>query len=129
MTSPAPTLGGDIAAAEAFAQMYRTELCFTPAHGWMIWDGSHWERDRTRGIQRRAKHAAKRLFGEALDRDDAKAAHGAARLAQKSRLDAMVSLAESELAKHPDAFDRKPFLLATPSGTVDLRTGELREAD
>lgn len=124
-------LGGDIAAAEAFAIINRGEIRYSTAHGWLIWSGSHWEPDRQRGIQRRAKEAAKAIFGAAVDSEDAKGARDAARLAAKARLDAMVSLAESEpgLSTHPDAFDKKPFLLATLSGTVDLRTGELRDAN
>ena len=31
--------------------------------------------------------------------------------------------------RHFRDWDRDPFLLGTPAGTVDLRTGELREPD
>jgi len=46
----------------------------------------------------------------------------------RQRLEAMVALAQSELAvvARPDAFDRDPFLFCCDNGTIDLRTGELR---
>ena len=37
--------------------------------------------------------------------------------------------ADPVFARHAGDFDRDPWLLATPSGTVDLRTGTLRRAD
>jgi len=47
----------------------------------------------------------------------------------RQRLEAMVVLAQSELAvvARPDAFDRDPLLFNCDNGTIDLRTGELRQ--
>ena len=45
------------------------------------------------------------------------------------RLDALLTCAstEPELVAHADALDADPWLLNTPTGTIDLRSGELRE--
>jgi putative DNA primase/helicase len=47
----------------------------------------------------------------------------------RQRLEAMVALAQSELpvVARPDSFDRDPWLFNCDNGTVDLRTGELRD--
>ena len=75
----------------------------------------------------------------AVESDDAKrekaqkAAGARLRHAQRSqgqpRLEALLACAstEVELVVHADALDTDPWLLNTPAGTVDLRTGELRE--
>lgn len=46
---------------------------------------------------------------------------------ENKRLNAMVSLAKSELPVAVEALDAKPWLLNCQNGTVDLRTGTLRE--
>ena len=45
----------------------------------------------------------------------------------RERIAAMLALAKSELAVTPDMFNRDPMLLNCPNGTLDLRTGTLRE--
>ena len=36
---------------------------------------------------------------------------------------------DRQMVATSETWDRDPFLLGTPAGTVDLRTGELREPD
>jgi putative DNA primase/helicase len=47
----------------------------------------------------------------------------------RTRIEAMISLAKSEpgIPRCPDEFDRDPWLLNCLNGTIDLRTGQLRE--
>lgn len=58
-------------------------------------------------------------------------AKAATKLRSAETIAAVVSLARSnrELAAGVKEWDRDPYLLGTPGGTVDLRTGELRNAD
>src|SRR5262249_23614527 len=55
----------------------------------------------------------------------------AERLANRATSANVVSLARTDrkLAATPEQWDAKPFLLNTPGGTVDLRTGNLRPCE
>ena len=44
----------------------------------------------------------------------------------KARIDAAMSLAESQLQVQPEELDTDPWLLNAANGTIDLRTGEMR---
>ena len=72
------------------------------------------------------------IYGEssrlAGSRREAVAKH-ALRSEAKSRIQAMIDLAwsEPEIVATPEDFDRDPWLLNCQNGTIDLRTGKLRE--
>ena len=55
----------------------------------------------------------------------------AKKLRSRSRIDAVLALAREEglLGRFNTAFDQAPHLIATPTGVVDLRTGELLEGN
>lgn len=55
----------------------------------------------------------------------------AKKLRARSRIDAVLALAREEglLGRFNTAFDQVPHLIATPTGVVDLRTGELLEGN
>jgi len=105
-------------------------LAFTHRHGgsllfdhhvgkWFRWTGTHWQKDETDLAFDYARHLA-RTMGEgkrAMGR--AATAGGVEKLARADRTHAVTS----------DAWDADPYLLGTPSGTIDLRTGELSEPD
>jgi putative DNA primase/helicase len=96
--------------------------------GWLVYDGKRWTADTT-AAERLAKDTARSIYGEAEDAEDPKAtALHAVRSESARAIVAMLRLAQSEpgIAVQPDAFDRDPMILNTPSGVVDLRTGETR---
>lgn len=120
---------------------------------WLVYDGARWQADRTRQIDALAKRTATRLFVEASaefhaaarmlqesadEHSESRAKRAAtaadAHLAHAKKLhDArvmqrMLGLARSEpgIGLTPGAFDACHWLLNTPSGTLDLRTAELR---
>lgn len=111
--------------ALAFAAHNADRLRFYHSSGrWYVWSGSHWQKEesklafdwarqmcRTRAAAEPRSAAAKAL---------AKAATASAveRFAQAVRAFAVTA----------DLWDRDHWLLGTPDGTVDLRTGELRPA-
>jgi putative DNA primase/helicase len=132
---------------------FGTELRYChPWRRWMFWDERRWKVDDTGGAMRRAKQTITLAIEDALreiaaltramqeaDEDAEKVLKGKIKLAQKAltwyvkseaaeRLKAMLNLAQSDppLPILPDAMDRYPLLLNTPSGTLDLGTGELR---
>ena len=106
--------------------------CF-PWKSWLVWTGTHWQRDEIGEVEQRAKQTVKRLARQAEEMDDEK--HIAALLAHvkkslgKSSLDALVRTARDEpgIPVKPAMLDADLWLLNCTNGTIDLRTGELRD--
>ncbi len=98
---------------------------------WLVWDGRRWAVDNSGEVHRRAKRTVKEIYREASDATDDESRKALAKHAMRSeaenRIQAMVSLAKSEVPVMPEALDRDPWLLNASNGTIDLRTGELRD--
>lgn len=98
---------------------------------WLIWDGTCWVKDQTGEIMRRAKKTARTIYDEAAQctNDDRrqKLAKFAAASESARALEAMVKLAKSALPVTVEQLNKNLWLLNCKNGTVDLRTGELRE--
>ncbi len=100
---------------------------------WLVWDGCLWRKDESGEVVRRAKETALAIYPEAgipQDEELRKAiAKHAARAEAESRVKAMIALAESEpgIPVAPGDLDRDLWLLNVANGTLDLRTGCLRE--
>ncbi|WP_316237677.1 phage/plasmid primase, P4 family [Bradyrhizobium sp. SZCCHNR1015] len=111
-------------AALDFAELHEEDLRFDhDAGGWFEWSGSHWRRDRTQFAFAEARDLVRDLSRGQPQKvinitSKANFAGNVERLARADR----------RLAVTQEAWDRDTFLLGTPGGTVDLRTGELREA-
>lgn len=115
---------------------------------WLFWTGTHWQLDdtldhltRTRAhLRTRADELVQQTEGRAAAKDAEKEGDGdrLRRWAQEqsrtmrsaNTVTAVERLARSNPASvaSPDAFDADRMILGTPGGTVDLRTGELRDA-
>ena len=110
------------ALALQYAEEHAPRLRYVSEWGkWMLWDGSCWKQDNTLhalDLARQLCHAA-----AAHANDDAE------RLANRATSANVLSLARADrkLAATSDQWDANPWLLNTPNGTVDLRTGNLRE--
>jgi P4 family phage/plasmid primase-like protien len=113
---------------------------------WLRWDGKRWQIDEhevfvTTFALEVAKHyleESKRLYVLAKDpgRGDAHmaaqdAAKWAAKCRNKGSIDSMITLARKSEGVPISVveLDRKPHLLGVENGVVDLRTGELHEAE
>ncbi len=97
---------------------------------WLIWDSRRWAVDETGEIHRRAKQTVKGIYREASEAEEKRReelAKHALRSEAEARIQAMISLAKSEVPIMPQALDASPWLLNTTNGTVNLRTGELRD--
>jgi putative DNA primase/helicase len=108
------------AVALAFAIQHRDRLRFSYRHGrWFMWDGARWREEPTS----LAYEFARRLAREAN-------AKGARAIAKSSFAAGVERFARSDraFAMRGDEWDADPWLLGTPGGTVDLRTGNLRPA-
>lgn len=109
--------------AQSFAARYRDRLRYCHHTGaWFQWDGNVWRQEETHLAFCWARQLARecRELAKSTDKGASKAAFAAAieRFAQSDRAFAVTS----------ETWDRDPFLLGTPAGTVDLRTGRLRSA-
>jgi putative DNA primase/helicase len=111
--------------ALAFARSYENDLRFDHHAGaWFQWTGSAWKKEETKLAFSWARHTARKL---AKDSENAKTigaagkasfAAGVERFAQADRAFAVTSA----------IWDCDPWLLGTPGGTVDLKTGTLHPA-
>jgi putative DNA primase/helicase len=89
---------------------------------WLFWEGSYWCRDETLAHMTKIRGHLRGL-SDAVDDDGLKHM-----LESRETVNNVAILARSnaELVATVDQWDADPMLLATPGGTVDLRTGELR---
>src|SRR5918995_719814 len=98
---------------------------------WLVWTGARWEHDEAGRVHRLAKETVRSIYREASNEEDENRRKALAKHARASesetRIRAMVELAKSEIPASPDHFDADAWLLNTSNGTIDLRTGELRE--
>lgn len=137
----------DMGNARRFALEHRQRAIYVHGLGWLGWDGARYAPDNDGAVMRLAKktvrgielEAAAMFEAAALEADESvrekklKAASArlvhARRSQSQQRLDALLKCASSELelVVAVDELDRDPLLLNTPAGTVDLRSGELRE--
>ena len=98
---------------------------------WLIWDGSRWAPDNADRIKQLAKKVVRSIYAEAEQITDGSERRDIARHAMRSEsnrsINAMVSLAESEVPIRPEDLDQDPYLLNCNNGTLNLNTGKLRE--
>lgn len=104
-------------------------------NAWLIWDGTRWKRDDDGQAVRYAKDTVRQIDYEIPaepDGDRRKLLRKWATASESNaKVNAMLALAQSEpgIPVAPELLDADPYLLNTPSGTVDLRTGQLRAHD
>ena len=123
----------DYTNALAFVRDHGTNLryCY-PWNAWLVWTGTHWQRDTSGAVMRLAKQTVKRLARRVEALEDKAAiialmAHIKASLST-AKLKALIENAQSEpgIAVQPDDLDTDLWLLNVANGTLDLRTGALR---
>lgn len=87
---------------------------------WYMWSGQHWEVDKTQKIIHTIRLHCRRFNIAGTDK-----------LGKYDTFKAIEVMGRSDeaLAMTVDMWDSDPMLLATPNGTVDLRTGKIRESD
>ena len=122
----------DLGNSERFVAQHGEDAryCF-PWAKWLVWTGARWERDDAGKVHRLAKEAVRGIYREASDaehedRRKALAKHAAASESE-TRIRAMLELAKSEVPVMPEELDAETMLLNVLNGTLDLRTGELRD--
>jgi putative DNA primase/helicase len=111
--------------AVAFSRRSRERFRYCHTTGaWFIWTGTIWQRD----YKKRALTQARRLTAE-LNRDEPlKTRAITGRYAFAAAVERYAQ-ADPALAVTADVWNSDPWLLGTPGGVVDLRTGQLRPAE
>ncbi|MDF1524585.1 MAG: toprim domain-containing protein, partial [Trueperaceae bacterium] len=125
----------DAGNAERFVHYTRGTVRYAPGLGWLLWRGTHWERDPSELVLRfaleaiRATHATSVL----LDNPERRASLGKHARASEAlgRLRSMLDLARVSPPAHvlPNDLDADPWMLNTLTGLVDLRTATQRPHD
>ena len=114
--------------------------CRTTALGWLRWDGRVWAAAESGEVVETIRQYFRDHYAEALAQDARDVAAGRNPTGQSdawrkvqsaARIGAVLSLAGNIEGVLRDAglFDTDPDILNTPSGVVDLRTGEIGEHD
>ena len=120
----------------AFAQQAESMFRFVPKMGrWRIWDGSRWQEDET-GVHLENVRVMCRAVCDLIRRDgtefntEAKQNRAIAKYGERRTIANIEALARTDrrLVVRTDQWDADPWMLNTPGGVVDLRTGALREA-
>jgi len=57
----------EIGFSDRLVHYYGSDLKHNKSHGWLSWDGKHWNTGAEKQVQEYAKHLAKKLFEEALN--------------------------------------------------------------
>lgn len=106
--------------ALAFAERFRGQARFCHTTGaWFVFTGSHWQKDGSMLAFAWARDLCRELNRLGVPALKKTATAGAVERAARS---------DRRLAVTSEVWDREPFLLGTPGGVVDLRTGESRPA-
>jgi putative DNA primase/helicase len=129
---PARPNSTDLGNAERFVSQHgeNVRYCY-PWAKWLVWTGSRWALDDCGMVHRLAKETVKSLYieaGAAETEEERKRLAKHARTSESANaIKAMLELARSDVPVSPEDLDAHPYLLNAPNGTIDLRTGELRE--
>jgi putative DNA primase/helicase len=124
----------DTGNGERFAQRMREMVRYCVGEQrWYIWDGSRWIQDTLNQALHLTQEIIKDLYVEAASarpEDQERVANWAQKSESLGRREAMLRIAASRpgIAIEPNFLDADPWLLSVRNGTVDLRTGTLRES-
>jgi putative DNA primase/helicase len=121
----------DIANGRRFVEQHGDNVRYNAdSKRWLAWDGIRWHDNAVVEIESRAKDTAVSIWDEAKESKNTNLSAWAVRSESAAGVHGMLEMAHSEasVAITTAVLDTDPWLLNTPSGTVNLKTGELRPA-
>jgi putative DNA primase/helicase len=127
MSAPPPDIGGQITedgTALAFAERHANGLRFDHDAGrWYRWYRTHWKQDRTQLAFSEARDLVRELSKDQPQRikNVTSRANFAGNVERFAKSDQRLGVTQ-------EVWDRDPFSIGTPGGTVNLKTGELRDS-
>jgi putative DNA primase/helicase len=117
-----PPAFSDEALALSFAGEHAEKLRYIAAWSkWHVWDGKRWNADDTRLAFDMARRVCRKAARECNQDNAAKTLASAKTVAAVERL----ATADRRLAAMTNQWDADQWLLNTPDGVVDLRSGEI----
>ncbi|MGB9512166.1 MAG: phage/plasmid primase, P4 family, partial [Candidatus Acidiferrum sp.] len=124
----------DLGNADRFVIKYADRVRYVPAFGamgWYFWNGHRWAPDAVKYVRRLAHDVVRGILLEAAQVEDEDIRKRLTRWAMASeaddKIDALLKEAQPYISLRPDELDADPELLNLENGTLDLRTGEVRE--
>jgi putative DNA primase/helicase len=121
----------DLWTSTLFANQHREHAHWCPQLGWLLWTGTTWQRDEAGDVMKLAAETVRSVYQRAAKTDNSEQRQAIAQHARKieaaGRLQAMISLAQHQLAIRADELDKDPWQFNVQNGTINLRTGELKE--
>lgn len=113
----------DDALAMAFTARYADALLHVPDWGeWLRWDGCRWAKDAVLTVFNLARLVCREQAARAGQRRGDLAIASAQKVAAVERL----ARSDPQHARCSDDFDADPWVLNTPEGVLDLRSGAMR---
>jgi putative DNA primase/helicase len=124
----------DLGNAERFVDTHRDRVLWCPTRkAYLCWDGKRYAWDERGEAVKLAHLTARSIFHEAADAESEEAQKAITKWAlasqNGSRINAMLSQAKPYLAVGMEELDRDPWLINCQNGTLDLRTGRLKDHD
>lgn len=120
-----PPVFSDSALALRFVEMHANDLRFVAEQGrWFKWNGKWWQFDRVLGTGHAVWQVCNMAAAECIEQTNKP---GVARMIASAKTIAAVerlARCSPRLAATADQWDSDPWLLNTPAGIVDLRTGK-----
>ncbi|GJM43880.1 MAG: ATP-binding protein [Gemmatimonadota bacterium] len=104
-----------------------------PLKTWFCWDGVRWSKDEKGELYLRAKDVVTQLIKRARKTTEPEKRRRLVLFALRSenepRIRGLIELAKTEpgVPVLPEQLDRDPWLINVANGTLDLRTGQLRD--
>lgn len=126
----------DLGNAERLQAAHGDQFRYVPAwNTFLVYDGTRWRRDETGEVRRMAADVVRQMYRDAADLPTEEQRKALSRHAIRSEsgraLKNMVECVQwlAGVAVEVDALDTDPYALNVSNGTLDLRTGELRDHD
>lgn len=120
----------DLGNAERLRDMFKGEIKYCYKFGkWYVWNGQYWRMDEGDQIMSLAKRTVRQMLVEAADLDDLKERRKltthSLNSESNSRINAMISLAQSEVPITEDKLNTHKYKINVKNGTLDLATRQL----
>lgn len=127
--------------ARVIAKIYKDEIRYSKALGWLLWTGSYWRKDAESEVYGLILKCNDRMFADAVamkkladdQQENTESAKAYYNFARKMREGTKISALEKIIRSLPELrvldvnkLDADPWALNTPEGTVNLTTGELK---
>jgi len=131
-TPPGKFMRTELGNAERLVAVHGADLRWCDQRGkWLVWTGQRWSEDLERDVVRRAQGVVRSIYAEAAAEEDEEERKNLGKHAAKSETSAahkaMLEHAKALLPVRLDELDADPWVLNVENGTIDLRTGKLRD--